>query len=313
MQIVIKASPHNKKMDKTVLFGNGINNLSKKPLPWHRLLDKIKGSATFDNGSLPNTFIYERAIFENHRKKDIKLAEKTMKIAIAALLQSIETNDYYRMLFDLNCKNYITTNYDYSFLNSIIETEKYSSFNQSTEDIYSIRRYTSIIDKEQVEHCKIWSIHGEIGVPISIMLGFDHYCGSVSKLDDYVKGNYEFQENLKPIKVKKMTDKLKNNKFDNRSWAELFFNSNLHIFGLSLDYSETDLWWILTKRARVLSEQKTAHLVQNKIYFYSRHLTQDKEGLLKSLHVTVIKPIIDNYGENWAKYYSETIGQIKLK
>lgn len=300
-------------MDKTVLFGNGLNNLSKNPLPWDTLLDKIKGAATFDNGKLPNTFIYERAIFENHRKKDIRLAEQKIKIAIADLLLYIETNDYYRRLFDLNCKNYLTTNYDYAFKKSILETEKYSSINQSTEDIYSIRRYTSIINRKEQEHCKIWSIHGEIEMPISIMLGLDHYCGSVSKLDDYIKGNYEFQENLKPIKITKMTDKLKHNKFDNRSWAELFFNSNVHILGLSLDYSETDLWWILTKRARILSEEKTSSLVQNKIYFYGRHLTTEKEGLLKSFHITVIKPEVDDYGDNWDKYYTDTIAHIKKK
>jgi hypothetical protein len=110
-----------------------------------------------------------------------------------------------------------------------------------------------------------------------------------------------------------MTDKLKHNKFDNRSWAELFFNSNVHILGLSLDYSETDLWWILTKRARILSEEKTSSLVQNKIFYYSRHLTPEREGLLKSLHVNVVKPDVDNYGNNWDKYYIDTIGHIKKK
>lgn len=300
-------------MNSTILFGNGLNNLSENPLPWNALLDKIKGSTNFDNGKLPNTMIYERALFENHTKKDIRLTELHVKNSIAELLFSIETNEFYQSIFDLNCKNYLTTNYDYAFKNTILEGEKFKSHNLSTEDIYSIRRQTAIYDITQKERCRIWNIHGEINLPISIMLGLDHYCGSVSKLDAYVKGNYDIQENKEKIRLKSMTVKLKENQFDSRSWAELFFNSDVHILGLALDYSETDLWWILTKRARILNEEKTSTLIKNKIYFYDRYITDEKVGLLKSLNVTVIMPIKENKEMTWSQYYSNTIGEIRSK
>ncbi|PIF59545.1 hypothetical protein [Flavobacterium sp. 2] len=298
-------------MNDTILFGNGLNNLSRKPIPWTDLLDKIKGKKIFDNGELPNTFIYERAVFENKISNDIRQTEFKIKLSIAELLSSIETNEFYEMLFELKFKNYLTTNYDYAFKNYITQTDKYLNYSHSTEDIYSIRRQTQIFDKKQKEVCKIWNIHGEIGKPVSIMLGLDHYCGSVSKLDAYIKGTYEFQENSKPVHIKKMTEKLETKEFDNRSWAELFFTTNIHILGLSLDYSETDLWWILTKRARIMNEEKTSSLIKNKIYFYDRHIKSDKEDLLKSLNVTVIKPKQDNYKNNWHNYYTDTINQIK--
>lgn len=300
-------------MNDTILFGNGLNNLSKNRIPWTDLLNRIKGKAKFDNGELPNTFIYERAVFENKTIKDIRETEFDIKLSIAELLSTIETNEFYEILFDLKCKNYLTTNYDYAFRYYITQTEKYLSYNNSTEDIYSIRRQTRIIDKRENEVCKIWNIHGEIDTPVSIMLGLDHYCGSVSKLDAYVKGTYEFQEDSKPIKIKKITDKLKLKEFDNRSWAELFFTTNIHILGLSLDYSETDLWWILTKRARIIHEEKTNSLVKNKIFFYDRHIKCDKEELLNSLNVTVVKPKPDNYKNNWHKYYTDTFNQIKIR
>ncbi len=298
-------------MNNTILFGNGLNNLSKKPIPWTELLDRIKGKKNFDNGELPNTFIYERAVFENKNSNDIRQTEFNIKLSIAELLSSIETNEFYEMLFELKVMNYLTTNYDYAFRNYIIQTDKYLSYNHSTEDIYSIRRQTQIFDKREKEICKIWNIHGEIDKPVSIMLGLDHYCGSVSKLDAYVKGTYEFQENSKPIRIKKMTEKLAKKEFDNRSWSELFFTTNIHILGLSLDYSETDLWWILTKRARIINEEKSSNLVKNNIYFYDRHIKTDKEELLRSLNVTVVKPEKDNYKNNWHQYYTDTINQIK--
>ena len=299
-------------MKNSILFGNGINNLSKNRIPWKELLNKIKGISTFENGTLPNTFIYERAIFENHSSNDIRKTEYEIKKSISELLARTETNDFYRLLFELNCENYLTTNYDYAFKNYIIKTEKYSVENHSTEDIYSIRRQTQIFNKEKQEVCKIWHIHGEISKPISIMLGLDHYCGSVSKLDAYVKGTYDFQENSKKINVKKMSDKLKQTEFDNRSWSELIFNSNIHIIGLSLDFSETDIWWILTKRARMIKDNKTSDLIKNRIYFYDKNINQDKEELLKSLNVEVIKSTKE-YGENWSQYYLETINYIKNK
>ena len=300
-------------MNDTILFGNGLNNLSKKPIPWTDLLNRIKGKKIFDNGELPNTFIYERAVFENKISNDIRQTEFKIKQSIAELLSSIETNEFYDMLFQLNLKNYLTTNYDYAFKNFVTQEENYLSYNHSTEDIYSIRRQTQIFDKKQDEICKIWNIHGEIDKPVSIMLGLDHYCGSVSKLDAYIKGTYEFQENSQPVKITKMTDKLRSKEFDNRSWAELFFNSNVHILGLSLDYSETDIWWLLTKRARILNEEKSSNLITNKIYFYDRNIKLDKEELLKSLNVTVVKPKEDNYKNNWNEYYTDTIKKIKQK
>lgn len=300
-------------MTDTILFGNGLNNLSKHRIPWTELLDRIKGANKFDNGELPNTFIYERALFENKSSIDLRQTEYETKVAIAELLSTIDTNEFYKMLFNLKCKNYLTTNYDYAFKKFIIQTGEYFSYNNSTEDIYSVRRQTRIIDKRENEVCKIWNIHGEIETPVSIMLGLDHYCGSVSKLDAYVKGTYEFHENSKPVKIRKMTEKLEENEFDNRSWAELFFTTNMHIIGLSLDYSETDLWWILTKRARILKEEKTKRFVKNKIYYYDRHIKKDKEALMESLDIIVIKPQIDDYKNNWNKYYTDTINNIKSK
>jgi hypothetical protein len=93
----------------------------------------------------------------------------------------------------------------------------------------------------------------------------------------------------------------------------LFFNSNIHILGFSLDYSETDIWWLLTKRARILNEEKSSNLISNNIYFYDRNIKADKEELLKSLNVTVIKPKEDNYKDNWHQYYTDTIKKIKNK
>ncbi|MNM63937.1 hypothetical protein D3C81_753130 [compost metagenome] len=116
------------------------------------------------------------------------------------------------------------------------------------------------------------------------MLGLDHYCGSVSKIDAYVKGNYKYSVDGEIISIKPMKFKLEKDSFCYTSWVDLFFATNVHIVGFSLDYSETDLWWVLNKRARFVTE----NLVKNNIFFYVNDIDEQKKDLLESFDVKVI-------------------------
>lgn len=82
------------------------------------------------------------------------------------------------------------------------------------------------------------------------MPGLDQYCVSVAKLNEYVKGTYEYGGDVgadaPKTKVAKMEDKLKGTtRFCHTGWVDIFFTGNLHIIGFSLDYSEIDIWWVL--------------------------------------------------------------------
>lgn len=298
-------------MDKTLLFGNGLNQLTTGLISWKDLLDKIKKKNKFDDLQLPNTMIYERILLERPKLADgIFAVEGNIKSEIAEQMQNIPTNDYYEMVYNLGFKNYLTTNYDYSLNKKLKELGLFSK-NNSTEDIYSIRRNTSILDNAEKEVCKIWNIHGEVDRPPSIMLGLDHYCGSIGKLDAYLKGTYEFQENKNPVRVNSITDKIKRREYDKHSWVELFFNTDIHILGLSLEYSETDLWWILNKRARIMNDKKTSVHISNQIFYYSTSIEPEKEGVLNSFNVKVVKTENPNPKTfNWKNYYRDTIEKI---
>ncbi len=298
-------------MYKTLLFGNGLNQLTTGLISWKDLLDKIKKKNKFDDLELPNTMIYERILLERPKLEEgLSAVEGIIKSEISEEMQNIPTNEYYEMVYQLGIKNYLTTNYDYSLNKKLIELGCFSK-NNSSEDIYSIRRNTSILDKTGNEVCKIWNIHGEVDRPPSIMLGLDHYCGSIGKLDAYLKGTYEFQENKNPVRVKSIIDKIKQKEFDRYSWVELFFNTDIHILGLSLEYSETDLWWILNKRARIMNDKKTSVHISNKIFYYSINIEPDKEGILKSFKVNVINTKNSNPKTfDWKSYYRNTIERI---
>jgi hypothetical protein len=268
-------------LKNTLLFGNGLNLLSENPLSWDSLLEKLEVGNNTISSETPNTMKYEKIFLDRHlitlsKEKDEELA---IKEQIAELMKGQRGNIYYSKIIDLGFKNYLTTNYD----NAFCETYGGEQSNKSTEDIYSLRRYFALKSKAHSD-TKLWHIHGEVEHPKSIMLGLDHYCGSISKIDSYVKGNYEFSIKSTKKKVKSMAEKLVDSDFDQVSWVDLFFNSNVHILGLSLDYSETDLWWILNKRARLMLTDN----VNNKIYYYDSNIKDSKKSLLESMGVKVI-------------------------
>lgn len=276
------------KMRNTILYGNGINRLNPSNISWDDLLNQIKGLKHFENSSLPYTMIYERILMEKPKinLENIFNTELEVKQRIAEELQKTSTNKNYTKLFELNADNYITTNYDYAFKNTFNKSLKYSTNEKSTEDIYSIRRAIQLLHKNKVVKT-IWHIHGEINKPKSIMLGLDHYCGSIGKINNYIKGNYKFQKNNESVELKSIKEKLINNHFDEISWVELFFTTNIHIMGFGLDYSEIDLWWVLIKRARLMKDSDTKKLIKNRIVFYVHQLDEFKKGILNSLNVTV--------------------------
>lgn len=291
---------------KTILFGNGLNYMSENYISWKQLLDKIKGDNLFENGKLPNTMIYERSIIGNPISFDtLTQKEEAIKKDIAELLNNFPSNIYFDKLAELNAENYLTTNYDYASLETYKAQSNVQIQNKSTEGIYSIRRHKDIIQNGKVK-AKIWHIHGEIDTPPSIMLGLDHYCGSVAKIDSYVKGRYEYQEDKKTIKTPSIIEKLiDRTKFDKSSWIELFFNSDVHIIGLGLDFSEIDLWWVLNKRARFKLDNQTKKLVNNRIIYYSTSENNDQHELLKSLHIEIVSIKLDGKENEYQKAYDK--------
>lgn len=123
----------------------------------------------------------------------------------------------------------ITTNYDKGIELVLCQKCSYEETEPKDlvkEDIYSRRTYKKYINKKTDHQIKLWKIHGDVDRVKSITLGFDQYCGSLSKLSEYIKGNYKSDKG--PTCMVNMIDKCKEQKFDNLSWAELFFNTNIY-------------------------------------------------------------------------------------
>jgi hypothetical protein len=128
-------------------------------------------------------------------------------------------------------------------------------------------------------------------------------------MDSYIKGTYAFKISGEEMKTQSIFYKLKKKaKYDNFLWIELFFNSNVHIIGFGLDYSETDMWWILNRRARIIKELKLKS--QNMIYYYGG-LDETKANSLKDFEVQYIEVEVDNKG--YYKQNQKAIEEVKKR
>lgn len=309
-------------MRNAILYGNGLNLLSNKT-SWNELLEKISSNDSLITG-IPNTMQYETVVLSSdyyctHEpfmladgKKLVtadgetfmvgdKLAEEEIKNKIKDELKNLESNVAYERLIQLNIEHFITTNYD-QVLYNLLSAQGYEKvFTNNTENIYSIRRKVELQHKSG--NCKyIWPIHGTIQYPKSIMLGLDQYCGSVAKINAYIKGGYNYNKAGKQVVLEDIISRLKQQKCDiPLSWIDLFFTHNIHIIGFGLQYDEIDLWWILNRRQRYIREYGNGNIISNKIIFYG-NVEKNKKELLTRLGVEVCS-FDDELGDDAPLYY----------
>lgn len=289
-------------MENTLFLGNGLNLLNGAK-SWNDLLSSIAFALGGKNiiVNVPNTLQYESIMLDTYYTTGVQLVdtngsmltdkdglrlystektESVLKQNIADALNCLGSSIYHKEFIALPFKHIITTNYDDSIAATLIENNYTISNRNFTERLYSIRRKVSYHNKNDSK--TVYYIHGDMHHPNSIMLGLDHYCGSIAKIDAYLKGHYEFQ---KGVPLDNMPQRLKAGIKEAISWIDLFFMSNIHILGFGLDYSETDLWWILNKRKRYI-RQYGESLVKNRIHMYGE-IDDSKRKLLESLDVEV--------------------------
>lgn len=262
-------------MESVVLFGNGLNLVGGRADAWDELLKNV--SALDNLPKLSNTLDYE-CIFlnycnESNNTSDGKTLQKEyqLKSLIAEHCSRFQLNRFYSLLSHLPNAVYLTTNYDGLLEKQWTEDgfDENVELTNNAESIYSIRRCHAFSKNEKIK--RVFPIHGDYRMPKTIMIGYDHYCGSLGKLDDYFKGKYAYKVNAETtVKLPRLLDRL-DNKMDSivrqwgKYWPDYFFSHNVHIIGLGLSPVESDIWWVLNKRCRYKQVRNT---IKNHIYFY---------------------------------------------
>ncbi|NSL89547.1 hypothetical protein [Chitinophaga solisilvae] len=240
-----------------LLIGNDINNISSGQ-SWKDLLQDIIafchiGDSVELDDKKPFPLLYEE-IFLTAIKKH-KLREKELKAFIAIKAAEIKGNEIHSAIRELKPEHILTTNYEFT----LEGRTPYENTSLINEKFYSIfRRY-------RMNDINYWHIHGDCLNPMSINLGFEHYGGQLQLMRNYVVSGTFYSS--KEVPKASLLRRIHAKQVFFHSWIDLFFTRDIHIFGLSLDFVETDLWWLLTYRARQKFHHKNIP-VHNNIYYY---------------------------------------------
>lgn len=303
-------------MKNAILFGNGLNRAGGNSLSWENLLESLSSLKKMPSDS--NTLNYE-CIYLNACKDDScetkagLVNEFSIKQQIADMCQRFEPNKFYEMLMHLPSDIFLTTNYDET-LGKTLEEHGYireKRLDSVSESIYSIRRSHAYrnINTEKIK--RIFPIHGECLSPKTIMIGYDQYCGSLGKLDDYFKGKYVYKMGEETKKLPRLLERLRENEKRVLSndlgnyWPDYFFTHDIHMIGIGMPLVESDLWWVLNKRCRY---KKVCPEITNTIYFYGTQY--DKVvSLLESFDVKVIVTEVND--NDWSTAYMKMFDQME--
>ena len=257
---------------KAVFLGNGFTRALVGNVPaWGQLI----GGANLEDDLqqiIPYTFQYEMNYLGKH-----ELDEETLKSKICRELPDFDkvelkdaSKNFLGFLDENEITDILTTNYDGLVEHLLLlQNAKLISQNNS-EKIYSIRRnYVYEYNKKSIT---LWKVHGDAVAPKSVMLGLDHYCGAISKMDDFIKhGRLGGKTTDNPMEMKfpnKTQSDITQKKIATvqfQTWVDLFFAGTVYFIGFGLDFSETDIWWLLNKRTRFKEKLE----ISNEIFFYA--------------------------------------------
>lgn len=285
-----------------LLLGNGINRAALQK-DWTQILRELARQFNAEDLTLHldkkplSMFIEELCARSDGLFRD---TEHTVKAAFAALLEQISPVEAHERICSL-FKVIMTTNYDFTIEEALAGPLHHSAF-LAPESRYSLFR------RHRAAGVDVWHVHGDVGRPTSMVLGFDHYAGSLQKIRNYLTDGIEVKKARH-----KVSSPVKNGIFDFTasreiySWVDYFLRDHIHIVGLGMDFTEIDLWWLLLHKRRRLHQT-------GKVFFY--HLEAGNQpaetpitSLLRSFNVEII-PVS---APTWTECYLAVADEIERR
>ncbi|MBO4639193.1 MAG: SIR2 family protein [Treponema sp.] len=228
----------NVKRPKVLLLGNGIARAFNKGASWNELLKEITDESLFStdvNYEMPMPL---KAALLSNNKLESKLDSFIASQQKWGLSVNKSQQKFLQELLNLNFDYILTTNYTYEIECALLNMSEITKGHIQERRKY----YSDSVQKKfliNTCHCfeskklSVWHIHGDIYSPQSIALGHDCYGKLVGRYNEWINANFNNSAN-KEIK----------------SWIDAFLYGDLYILGFGMDFSETDLWWLIEYKAK---------------------------------------------------------------
>jgi hypothetical protein len=286
-----------------LLVGNGPNRVAGNS-SWASLLNDVSQAvggtpvSEEDYRTTPFPILYERLLLEARRNRN--WTETRLKEEIAERNRSVKSGDIHRAIMAAPFDEVMTTNYDQA-LEQVLAgpAPKVTGSPLVPETRYSLFRHVQASDGRT-----LWYIHGDCRRPTSILLGYEQYSGFLQQMRLYVTAGVHYQKlTAGPVfRCDKRTQ-------DRRSWVTRFFDADVWILGLGLDFVEIHLWWLLTYRARLRSRSIAT---TNVIRYMCRGGAKGEGAKLAMLRTLDVEThVICDRETEWGKYYQQSLGAIE--
>lgn len=226
------------------------------------------------------------------------VADKLLDVDVVEQEQKEIINNLLSLLFDA----VFTTNYTYEIEKIINPSFSCKKSRRCEYRFYSDVKRMSNLDRQfgiyrymNVDSLKtfpnIWHIHGEAGLPNSMVLGHYYYGKLMYAIQNYI-----------PTFIRRYKGMQKSGVFKPKSWIDYFMIGNVYILGLGLDPSEMDLWWLINCKKRFNNN----HSGKGRVYWYEPNLNDVKSFAKKQLaDANDIKVKTDVVGmDEYKEYYS---------
>ncbi len=269
---------------KVLFLGNG---LFYDDCNWDKFIEdnRSKDITETDWNQVKTTPYTIRATLALDRKDDNRY--KQYRKALDKIHENLTYRDTVAKLLNLSTFNVIlTTNYSYQIewqidrdYCQVSDDSKRKKFAKETFDKRKDGKYDTkylLRTYNQMDFCgvpkDVWHIHGETRRPSSIVATHDEYGKLMEKVRGYCKQNgYRYQRNY--------------NNFIFKSWIDYLIMADVYFVGSSLDYTEFDLWWLLSRRSREKAQVGKMIYFEPQIVKDEEISTKEKSTALKILGV----------------------------
>ena len=201
-----------------------------------------------------------------------------------------DQKDFILEVLNTRFDSVLTTNYSLEFEKSTISKytkhKTYSRYKVTQEQttqqkLFGIYQCTKLDDDNQ---SLLWHIHGTALRKQSMIIGQYYYGKLMSEVT--ARAN-TVNKSYKTANEKKVP-------FRPLSWIDYFLIGDVYILGLSLDFSETGLWWLLSLKKRGFPDSKVS--------FYNPKIDEKMALLFRCYNINTPNLVFSN---DYIEYYKK--------
>jgi hypothetical protein len=213
-------------------------------------------------------------------------------------MRQLQPDDVHRQLVRLPVTNILTTNYDFCLETALQPGVEPKLADWGTQE----KRYCLMFRRRAGPNKYVFHIHGEVARPESIMLGHEAYVESCSNIrrfsnmhsrgekGDWEAGKGNYYPAIGWLRAKFREGRGTLNPQKPHSWVDLFMLRDVHIVGFGLEFTEVDIWYLISYKARLKLQREVPNALKTSrivFHYFADHETKHlaRVGLLKSLGV----------------------------